>query len=420
MPFFKKMPRVFYGYRIVVVLFLCLFIMGGCGLYAFSLFVRPLQDVFGWGRGEIMTAHTIFFLVMGVSAPLIGRLVIRYGARKVMAIGASIGCLGFFSLTMLQNIWHFYASYIIIAFGFSASGMVPATTIVSNWFKKRRGAAIGVVAGGIPTGGIFLSRVIGGYAIPDLGWETTYLVLALITLVIVPMVLIVIKTRPAEIGLYPDGVPATETDLTVEVNAAPTSAGISLKQASTTATFRLMVISLIIFGFVSNGVFQNQVPHLQDIGFSLATTSAVLSVWGIGSLCGHLFFGWLCDQIQAKYVLCISFGVKLVSIIMLINVTPTSSPYILWTYAALMGASMGAGVTTIPMLTINNFGLAYYSVIYGAISLTNSIGMATGALFPGYMYDITHSYHLAFIILLVLIIVAIPLVLAIRRPSIFT
>jgi MFS family permease len=84
-----------------------------------------------------------------------------------------------------------------------------------------------------------------------------------------------------------------------------------------------------------------------------------------------------------------------------------------------MGASMGGGVTTLPILTINNFGPRYYSIIYGGMSLINSIGMATGALFPGYMYDITHSYYPAFITLLVLIVAAIPLVLLIRRPKSF-
>ena len=147
---------VSYRFVIVAALFVCLFIMGGCAIYAFSLFVLPLEDVFGWGRGDIMTAHTIFFLIMGGSAPLIGRFVLRYGAKKVMAIGALIGCLGFLSLTALQNLWHFYASYVVIAIGFSASGMVPATTVVSNWFKKRRGTAIGMVVSGIPTGGICL------------------------------------------------------------------------------------------------------------------------------------------------------------------------------------------------------------------------------------------------------------------------
>ncbi|MFC2045844.1 MFS transporter [Chloroflexota bacterium] len=407
--------KVFYGYWILAALFFCLFILGGCGIYSFSLFVRPLQDEFGWGRGEIMMAYTLFFLSMGGTAPLIGRLVIRYEARKVIAIGASIGGLGFILLTLMQNLGHFYASYIVIAVGLSASGMVPATTVISNWFNKRRGIAIGIVTAGIPAGGITLARVIGGYSIPNFGWETSYLVLALITLVIVPIVLIVIKTRPAEIGLYSDG--ASELELVSEVNIPLTSEGINLKKASTTSTFWLMVASFVIYGFVSDGVFQHQVPYLQDIGFPVATAAANLSVWGLGGLSGRLFFGWLCDQIQAKYVLCISLGLKLVAIIVLMNLTPTSPQLILWIYAILMGASMGATVTTSSMLVSKNFGLSSYSIIFGTVSLATSIGSATGPLFLGYMYDNMTTYHLAFIILLVLSTAAIPIALAIRRPT---
>ncbi|MFC2045335.1 MFS transporter [Chloroflexota bacterium] len=415
MSLFVKISKIFYGYRILVVLFFCLFIMGGCGNYTFSLFVRPLQDEFGWGRGEIMMAFTFFFLIMGGSGPIVGRLIIRYGARKVMAIGASIGCLGFISLTQLQNLGHFYASYVVIAIGISACGAVPATTVLSNWFKKRRGTAIGIMATGVPTGGVSLARVIGGHIIPNFGWETAYLILALIILAIIPMVLIVIKTNPSEMGLYPYG--TSETELAEQTSNAPTPEVISLKTAFTTSTFRLMAVSFMIFGFVSQGFLQHQVPHLQDIGFSAATSAAVLSVWGLGSLSSHLFFGWLCDKIQAKYVLCMAFGLKLAAIVILINVSPTSPLFMLWIYAVLMGTSMAAGPTTSSILISNNFGLASYSIIFGSLRLATSTGSATGALFAGYMYDIMNTYHLAFTILLVLCIVAIPIALAIRRPA---
>lgn len=413
-----RMPKVFYGYWIVVVLFFCLFIMGGCGIYSFSLFVRPLQNEFGWGRGEIMLAYTFFFLILGVTAPLIGRLVIRYGARKVMAVGASLAFLGFILLTLMQNLVYFYACYIIIAVGFSASGMIPATTVVSNWFNKRRGTAIGIVTAGLPAGGIIFARLIGGFSVPNLGWETSFLILALITLAIVPMVLLIVKTKPAEIGLYPDG--ASEPESVAGVNTTPISEGINLKMAFTTSTFWLMVASFIIFGFVNDGVFQHQVPHLQDIGFPVATAVAALSVWGVGSLSGHLFFGWLCDRIQAKYALCLAFSLRIVAIIILMNVVPTSPTYILLIYAVLMGASMGAGTTTSSILIINCFGLGSYSILFGFIRLVNSIGSATGPLFMGYMYDNNTTYDLAFTVLLILGIAAIPIALAIRRPSLLS
>jgi len=107
----SKKPKVFYGYWILAAAFYCVFIYSGCGFYAFSLFVKPLQADFGWGRGEIMAAFTIFYLVMGVTAPYFGRLIDRYGVRKVISIGAFIAGLGFILLSLMNNLWYFYGGY---------------------------------------------------------------------------------------------------------------------------------------------------------------------------------------------------------------------------------------------------------------------------------------------------------------------
>jgi len=94
----------------VATAFFCAFIHSGCGFYAFSLFVTPLQAEFGWGRGGIMVALTIFFLIGGMSAPAVGRLVDRYGARNVIATGAFITGVGFVLLGLVHTLWFFYGS----------------------------------------------------------------------------------------------------------------------------------------------------------------------------------------------------------------------------------------------------------------------------------------------------------------------
>ncbi len=141
MPLPKK-PKVFYGYWIVVVMFLCIFIHSGCAVYAFSLFVKPLQADLGWGRGEIMVAFTILFLSQGAASPFVGRAVDRYGAKKVISIGALVAGLGFTLLSLMNNLWYFYVICVVIGIGMAAMGVVPASAVVSNWFKRKRGLAI--------------------------------------------------------------------------------------------------------------------------------------------------------------------------------------------------------------------------------------------------------------------------------------
>ena len=413
---FSKKPKVFYGYWVVVAAFFCVFIMSGCGFYAFSLFVRPLQADFGWDRGGIMAAFAVYFLVMGVASPFVGRLVDRYGARKVIAIGAVIGGLGFILLSLMNNLWYFYGGYIVTGIGMAAIGAVPASAVVSNWFKKRRGTAIGLMSAGVGAGGFVLAPLVGGYLIPNFGWRVSYRALALLTWMLIPLVLRVIKTKPADMGLYPDGMPAPEAMAVTEASLSA-SEGLSLKMALATPTLWLIAVSFLASAFSHVGVIQNQVPYLEDIGFPVAAAAGALGGVGLGSLIGKLGFGWLCDRIQPKYACCISLVLQLVSIIILMSVQPVSPLAIIWLYAIVMGLGAGGWLPTMSMLISASFGSASYGAVFGVIIFAQSIGIAAGPLMAGYMYDTMNTYHWAFIILSALYIVAIPAVLAVRRPK---
>ncbi|MEA3253780.1 MAG: MFS transporter, partial [Chloroflexota bacterium] len=208
-----RKPRLFYGYWIVLVGFLCVFLTMGCGNFIFSLFVKSLQTDLGWSRGEIMTAFTIFFLIMGIASPFIGRLVDRYGPKGVILSGALLMGLGFLLLSVMKALWCFYLGYAIIGIGAAAMGAIPASAVVSNWFKRKRGTAIGIMSSGIGAGGLVLSPIVGGWLIPNLGWRHSYLALAiLIWVLIIPLALLIVKTKPADMGLYPDGTQAPEID----------------------------------------------------------------------------------------------------------------------------------------------------------------------------------------------------------------
>lgn len=407
-------PKVFYGYWIVVAAFFCVFIWAGCGFYAFSLFIKPLQASLDWGRGEIMAAFTIFFLVMGVASPFIGVLVDRYGARIVTSIGALIAGLGFISLSLMHNLWHFYSGWAVVGVGLAAMSSVPATAIVSNWFKKRRGTAIGLMSTGAGAGGL-LAPLIGGYLIPNFGWRSSYLALALlIWVVIVPLALLVIKTKPADMGLCPNGIPEAST---VNQVSPSTGKGVTLKIALATPALWLIVVSFLTSAISHAGIVQSQVPYLEDIGFSVAMAAGTLGVYSLGSLTSKFGFGWLCDRILAKYACSIGLGFQLVGIMILMSVEPASPQAIIWLYAIVMGVGAGSWLPTMSMLISANFGLTAYATIYSMVAFAWSTGMAVGPLMAGCMYDTMGTYYWAFIICAVLCVVAIPVVLAVRRPK---
>ena len=407
-------PKVFYGYWIAVAAFFCLFISSSCGFYAFSLFIKPLQASLDWGRGEIMAAFTILFLVRGAALPFIGVLIDRYGARIVIFIGALIAGLGFILLSLMHNLWHFYSGWAVVGVGLAAMSSVPATAIVLNWFKKRGGMAIGLMSTGVGAGGL-LAPLVGGYLLPNFGWRSSYLALALlIWVVIIPLALLVIKTKPADIGLYPNGIPEVST---VNQVSPSTGKGLTLKIALATPALWLIVVSFLTKTIGHGGVVQSQVPYLEDIGFPVAMAAGSLGVYSVGSLISKLGFGWLCDRIPAKYACSIGLGFQLVAIIILMSVEPASPQAIIWLYAIVMGVGAGSWLPTMSMLISTNFGLTVYASIYSVVAFAWSIGMAIGPLMAGHMYDTMGTYHWAFIICAVLCVVAILAVLAVRRPK---
>jgi len=413
-----NLSKLFYGYRIVAALFAFCMIHAASTFYTFGLFISSLQNNFGWGRGDIMVASTISAIIMGILGPFVGRLVSRYGASRVMTIGAVIAGSGFVVLSQIHQLWHFYAGHTLVGIGLAAAGFVAATTVISNWFKKRRGTALGIMTTGVGAGGLLLAPLFGGYLIPNYGWSTAYLIFAILVWMIIPLAVFVVKTKPSDMGLNPDGVSDEELNNEIE-NLPSASNGISARAALSYSAFWLMVVSMGIGSFSLSGVIQNQAPFLEDVGFSLQTASMVVGATGLGSLIGKLLFGWLCDRILAKYAWCLALGLQIAAINVLMNLTVDATTQQLWAYAILMGLGFGGLLPTMSMLTSTNFGLASYSVIFGMLTLAQSTGHAFGPLYAGYMFDSTGSYSFPFQIFLILYCVSIPAILAVRRPASF-
>jgi MFS family permease len=331
-------------------------------------------------------------------------------------VGSLAGGLSFASLYLMQSIWHLYGAFIVIGMSMAAIGQVPASTLVSNWFQKRRGTAIGIMSTGIGIGILVLAPLVGGYLIPNFGWRIAYVVLAIVVWILIPLALFVVRTKPADMGLYPYGV-ENATEMAAAEASLATAKGLSLKMALRTSAFWLISITFFITGLSSLGVIQNQVPHLQDIGYPLATAASALTAIGIGSTVGKFFFGWLCDRIQPKYSCAISILLLATGTLIFINVQPTSPVALIWVYAIMLGLGAGGWLPTMSMLINVNFGLTFYGVLFGMITLVQSVGGAIGPPFAGYVFDILSTYQPAFIILLVLYAIALPAMVLVRRPK---
>lgn len=406
----RHKPAIFHGYWVLMVGFLCVFFSAGCTAYTFSLFVKSLQTDFGWGRGQIMGAYTVLSILAGLASFPIGKIVDQHGGQKVISAGALLTGAGFILLSRIDQLWQFYALYIVIGFGIAAFGHVSASTVVSSWFDRGRGLIIGIMSTGIGLGGFALAPLFGGYLIPNLGWRLSYLILGVLTcVVLVPSSLLVMKKRPAGDGHAdsPHGSSASQMQ----------PRRLSPRIVLATLVFWLLAISYLVNGFNQSGVMLSQSPHLLDIGLPPEIAATGLGLVGLASAFGKFGFGWLCDKIQAKYAFCMGLFLQLAAVTMLIFVEPRLLERLIWLYAVLFGLGIGSWLPTMSIMVSTTYGLASYGAIYGLVNVFQSIGMATGPLAAGYLYDISGSYFWPFVVFMILYVLCAPTILLVRRPK---
>jgi len=406
--------KPFYGYWVLLAVIAGVFIYAGCGLYAFSFFVKPIQAEMNWDRSSIVLGYTIWSLSLGLVSPFVGRLVDRFGGRWFFTLGAVTTGLGFTILSNMHSVTIYWIAYAVVGIGMAALGQVPASAVVSHWFVKRRGLAIGIMSAAVGIGGLIVSPILGGLIIPSFGWRQAYFYMGLFACILVlPLSIFVIRNKPVEKGLHPDGIASIENIMKTHSETQ----GLSLAKALVTPAFWLIAACFLMSQLAQNGVMQTHVLYLSDLGFSATLTASMMGVIGMMSAAGKFSFGWLCDILKAKYTLAIGLALQLGGILLLLNIKTASPLSVVWVYSIIWGFGIGSWLPTMSMLVSSNFGLAGYSAIFGVMSLMNGLGSAFGPLLSSYVFDTTGVYRLAFIIFLVLFAISIPLILCVRKPK---
>ena len=371
----------------------------GAMFYIFGIFYDPLLKAFGWSRSQVAVALSIYLLTLGFASPVVGKLTDRYGPRKLIGIGAIVGGINFLLISRVTALWQFYVLYLIQGFAYAGCGLVPVNTALANWFDKKRGTAIGVAMTGISLGAITITPL-GGLILERYSWQTTYVFLAVTSWALVlPPVLFVMRNRPEDMGLLPDGgLPkeaSTEGDagnaddegiLIHDINWTPSQAVRSLH-------FWLISVSYLIIHVAFGSVLTHQIVYLTDSGVPMAAAAAALGLTGGIGGAGKLFFGYLSDKWSPKLIAPLCAALQAVGIVILLV---THSPLMVWIFAVVFGFCMGGHAAVIPVVVGYIFGLGSFGTIYGVVTTFGSIGIAIAPVLAGVAYEMLGNYTLIF------------------------
>jgi MFS family permease len=380
--------KIFYGWWVLLA---CIFgLLVGPGQFAFGslgLFIIPMQDEFGWSRSEISLSTTIFTVALIFFMPVVGKLVDRFGSKKVLipamfVIGFSLAAL---ALTLSQ-LWQLLLIFFIMGSLGAAANSLPFMFAISSWFDKYRGMAIGLAMAGSGLGYASVPPVIQ-YINSTYGWRWGYYTLAgVILFIAIPIILFLFRDKPADMGLMPDGVEQNvNTDTTIK------ESGMSRHAALRDRNFWLLVSIFSLIAFCLFGLLIHLVPMLSDRGMSSGDAAFAASLVGLTILLVRVPIGYFMDRFFAPRVAQCCFLISTVGVAMFAAGASDFSAYIA---AILVGFSIGAEIDLLAFFSGRYFGLRNYGEVFGMLFSSMMLGVSLGPPSFGFCYDLTGDYTL--------------------------
>jgi len=414
-----KKGRVFYGWLALVGTMFVIFVVGGAFVNSFGVFLPVICDEFGWSRAAVAAGLSIGFLAFGLPSPLWGILVARFGPRINIVLGNLLAALGLAGMALVQEVWHVYLCYFIIGLGAGLGGYIAGTTVVSNWFIKKRSLVLGMfmACGGL---GGFVFPPLVTVLISSVGWQVSWLVLAGIVVIAAVLLggLVLIRDRPEDMGLVPDGI---STEPFAGAGTMEDQSGTGERQVGWQAKQVLRVPTTWLIGaftaagsFTLGTVITHQVAYLRDLGFSPMTAAMTMSLVSVSSVIGSLGFGTLALRFNIRYLTSVSFGFQLIALAILLTTEKLS---ILYIYAVLIGIGNGAILTALPTLVGAYYGRDRYAQVLGIIYPSQVIAQAAAATVAGAIYDATSAYTTAFAAVAVLSLAGLICAFLARQPK---
>lgn len=363
-------------------------------MYTRGVFIPPLTEWFNWDRGDISGAYSLSMIMAGFLALVSGRLTDRFGPRLVISFLGLLTGGGLILMSVVTSLWQVYLIWgLLIGVGGSCS-FTPITSTLPKWITKQRGLAIGICFAGFSLGGIIWPPVVERL-ITILGWQTTYIIIGLVTLIFITILAQLMKHSPQRIGLNPYG---DEVDLGTTRTTDQLVRGVSFAQAIKTAPYWL--IGFIRFGsmFTFQLISVHIYPHIIDVGISEIVAATVISITAASGTVSRLLAGFIADRIGNRLTMVLSAVVLIMS---LIGLFFAREVWHFYGFALFFGIAWGGiGVAQVTLIA-ELFGPRSLGAIIGSLELFLTLGGALGVWLAGIIFDTTGSYTAPFVICLI-------------------
>ena len=380
--------------------FVALFSIVGLALYGLPLYYDFMVKDFGWSRAQVTSGNALSKLVVG---PLLGFfagwIVDRFGPRRLMMAGILLAGGALIGLSSMTAMWMFYLFYLSNAVGYVCGGPLPNQVLLSSWFDKARGKAMGFAYLGIGVGGAVVP-LLGNWLTKHYGWHTSLRVIGILIIVLALPLAYFVKESPEE------------SDKKKEQKQLAPLGNIFQNRA-----FYLLAIgSMCSIGAVG-GTNQNLKLFLTlDQNYSQDDAAHIISLILIFSIAGRLLMGFLSDYIPKKYVMLLIYFLIVASIPMLFF---ASTPGVMYLFAAVFGLGLGGEYLIIPLIAAELFGVKVLGRLLGVLLTADGVAEATSPMLVGYLRDQSKTYSRGFMVLIAMALVgAIAVALLPRKAQI--
>jgi MFS family permease len=358
-----------------------LVVLGNSSMYVVSVVLPAVQSEFGIGRASASLPYTLMMVCLGLGGLLTGRLADRHGLTPVLWLGALAVLGGFVGAAFSSSIWAFGLAHAVMGFIGGSATFAPLLADTALWWNRRRGIAVAVCASGNYVAGALWPPIVQ-YGIDTIGWRPTYMALGVVCGLGMLALSLRMRQRPPAIQAVAAGTPAAAVDRTRPFGLAPAVALGLLCVAGVACCVAMAMPQVHI------------VAYCTDLGFGAAQGAQMLSLMLACGVVSRLVFGLICDRIGGIRTLLLGSALQGVALLLFL---PYDGLVPLYVISALFGLFQGGIVPTYAIIVREYFAPTRASVLVGAVIMATLIGMALGGWLSGFIFDITGSYHAAFL-----------------------